>query len=180
MQVGSQGLQSIELVARQAKAAGGGGTSGMPTRGVAAVAARPVGPEKATTALPAPEAVAEEPGDSVSVAAAAPSDDAALMALSSEWGLPPVSAGFFRRAQFARAMAGMPGDDAFIGVVRASYPLAGAINAANGGDALAAALNQPLAFSTVPEPATWFTLVAGMALVGFSLRRRNRLPTVSN
>jgi len=35
-------------------------------------------------------------------------------------------------------------------------------------------------FSTVPEPASWISMTIGLALVGYSLRWRNRLPSVSS
>jgi hypothetical protein len=165
---------------RPASSGGGGAVSGVPGASVtvAAPAPAPVGQQAAAPA--APEPVEAEPAETLMAAAEPVSDEAALLALSSQWALPPTPVGQPRGGQLWGASAGLPGEEVFIGVARASYPLAGEINAANGGDALAAALDQPIVFSTVPDSATWITLIAGMALVGFSLRRRNRLPTVSN
>jgi hypothetical protein len=63
---------------------------------------------------------------------------------------------------------------------RGGYPLAGPINAARGNDALAAALGPPMAFGAPPEPSSWVLMIFGLALVGFTLRRRHRLPNVSS
>jgi hypothetical protein len=76
----------------------------------------------------------------------------------------------------------LPARDAFATTDRdrGGYPLAGPINAARGDDALAAALSQPLALGAPPEPANWVLMIVGLALVGFTLRRRHRLPDVSS
>lgn len=77
---------------------------------------------------------------------------------------------------------GMATSDAFARIDGDShgYPLAGPINAAQGGDALAAALRQPVNFSTVPEPGNWLSMILGLALVGYTLRRPQRVPMVSS
>lgn len=74
-----------------------------------------------------------------------------------------------------------PGLPAANGLMRSSgYPFAGPTNGLQGDDAVAAALRQPVTLGALPAPANWLSMILGMALVGYSLRRRGQLPSVAS
>jgi hypothetical protein len=60
------------------------------------------------------------------------------------------------------------------------YPFAGPTNGLQGDDAVAAALRQPVTLGALPAPANWLSMILGMALVAYSLRRRGQLPSVAS
>jgi hypothetical protein len=68
------------------------------------------------------------------------------------------------------------------GMMRSSggYPFAGPTNGLQGDDAVAAALRQPVTLGALPAPANWLSMILGMALVAYSLRRRGQLPRVAS
>jgi hypothetical protein len=68
------------------------------------------------------------------------------------------------------------------GMLRSSagYPFAGPTNGLQGDDAVAAALRQPVTLGALPAPANWLSMILGMALVAYSLRRRGQLPSVAS
>jgi hypothetical protein len=66
-------------------------------------------------------------------------------------------------------------------VIRSSsYPFAGPTNGLQGDDPVAAALRQPVTLAALPQPANWLSMILGMALVAYSLRRRGQLPSVAS
>jgi hypothetical protein len=74
-----------------------------------------------------------------------------------------------------------PGAPAATGMMRSSgYPFAGPTNGLQGDDAVAAALRQPVTLGALPAPANWLSMILGMALVAYSLRRRGQLPSVAS
>lgn len=76
---------------------------------------------------------------------------------------------------------GVPGAPGATDIVRSSsYPFAGPTNGLQGDDAVAAALRQPVTLGALPTPANWLSMILGMALVAYSLRRRGHLPSVAS
>jgi hypothetical protein len=153
--------------------AGGGGLVALaPDR--APDRARGSAPEVAPAVAAAPEPVPVE--EALEIDSTGPSDTEMLLAETSPW------TGNVRRSWSrggATPPAVAPGLE-MVGQDSNGYPLAGAINAGRGGDALAAALSQPVMIGAVPEPASWISMIVGLGMVGYAMRRRNRVPRVSS
>jgi hypothetical protein len=181
MQAGSTGLNQVDILEAQAVAAAGGGLGGgsRPTRGLVPASTNTAVP--GTVATPAPgEIEIAAAGQLAALDTTGLSDEALLLADRSPWAELPPGEGRLVWDHVAARLAMVSDEFDMVGQDDNSYPLAGPINAAHGGDALAAALSQPANFSTVPEPGNWLSMIVGLALVGYTLRRRNRVPTVSS